>query len=1667
MKRTTIALAALSLLAASEVRAQSYWAEDVGGPGNDHVADVKTDSAGNIYATGEFSGSIVFGGNTYVSSGGIDMFMTKLSPTGQVLWFVQGGGPGIDRGIKLCVRGGHVAVVGEFMQTATFQGQALTSAGGPDIFLAMHDAATGTLQWIVHGGGPLASDRPYGVTIAGSGRVTMVGEFSGTVDIGGETLTSMLDPDVQLPSVDVFISTYSPQGVAQWTRQGSAEHTDRAIDVVNDAADNIYVTGQFSDTIQFVDTYPNVMYNATFLLKLDAAGNEVWFRRAGGAVYDEVRDMQWSSTNDLLVVGDLEGTMIFLDSVPDLISSGAPYAYYLLRVGGNGQLLADTVVTSANPLSGRALDERNGIVTVLGQFECQFTSLVDSAHAGLWSATGTQDLFVARHALDSLGFKDAQQFGGDQEKLAGQVTTLNDGSPIFCGSYEHVLVFPCADVFSADIASALPPYGLYAPNGAGYCGDPNYGSFAADTSDGLKDGFIARGYVLGRSPYDWWDRSDAPCSFLPRSLCLGGGITPLACEDTVAYCGPGFIGIHPDFAYSIDRRSFFVGPDLDFLWSTGATTDSLHVTTSGTYGVTCTTTNGCLQWTDSIEVLIHPFPPQPLLSDNVIVATNTPESYEINICDPTQVWLWCSNVDTTTTYYWTGPNGTVMNDSLLVDTSTVCYFHMVNAFGCSTENHVLVIDNPNAEIPDVDVDLAIEFPQDTDHNDTLDICPQQYVSFHVDPTWTLNNAPYTFPYTYPASYYFGFDVNGFIDYVDDPYYAGDLLAPSSHWYVITTSVRVVNSPCGTDTLLLPATVTDSIYVHVFPATAVEVSITGPDVICPADEALLVASCPACDELIWMGNGIINTSGDSAYVHNGYFTAYGAVSDTNGCSFSDEAVHYVSYPGVPELDVYPPDGIICPDSVAVIYTHAQGTYTWYGPPGEMPIDNDSILVTIPGEYYLSLVDPNGCSLTSDPILVTGYATPYLNVLPDGVLCLGEAPVLLQVVTTGYSSLAWSAPLTGSSLTQQVGQPGTYSCTVQACGITTELSTQIVVGSAMAEVLDPGPFRLCAGDTVELQAAAGQAAYFWDPGPVFGDHLIVTHGGAYTLTVLDANGCADTASAVVVLGDDPNALLTIADRTVCSGTPVTLQETAGGDLAWYADSALVVLLGTGPMLDLGTPTDSTTLYLVRTDSLCTGQPVRVEVAVVEPPAALVSGPDSLCVGVDATLIAQIDAPFQAVWSTPAGTASGDTLAVGQATLADAGWYVVQAVSGECRGTADSLLLTVLPPTPLDLGPDTAICPGAAVLFLVPPGFTDPLWQGSIAAPSFTTDEPGPVQLTAVDVHGCAALDTVLLSVLVPSVPVTANDLTLCRGQDAVLVATGSGTLTWYADAGLQDTLGTGNALTLPMPMDSLVLYLVQAQFGCTGQSLPVAVNVVPIPVDVTLSAPAHFCVGAPGTVSASGPPGLEGTWTTPAGTYVGTSVSFPSAQPDEAGWYVLVPSVAGCLGTADSVLVSVLAPLPLTLGADTSFCNGGAFHLALPAGFTDPQWSTGATDNSIDAEAAGTYSLQATDANGCVTQASIHLIVVDCPPIVPNVITPNGDGVNDGFSLGAVGAVSGELSVYDRWGVLVHVGDPIGRSWDATYDKNRELVPDGVYYYVLRLVDSAGGSKQFTGYFNVLR
>jgi gliding motility-associated-like protein len=80
-----------------------------------------------------------------------------------------------------------------------------------------------------------------------------------------------------------------------------------------------------------------------------------------------------------------------------------------------------------------------------------------------------------------------------------------------------------------------------------------------------------------------------------------------------------------------------------------------------------------------------------------------------------------------------------------------------------------------------------------------------------------------------------------------------------------------------------------------------------------------------------------------------------------------------------------------------------------------------------------------------------------------------------------------------------------------------------------------------------------------------------------------------------------------------------------------------------------------------------------------------------------------------------------------------------------------------------------------------------------------------------------------------------------------------------------------------------------------------------------------------------------------------------------------------------------------------------------------------------------------------------MIIDCPQIeIPNVFTPNGDGINDLFRVNLSGrALEGfKIQIYDRWGILMFSSNSINYKWDGRTTSGQE-VKDGTYFYVVEL------------------
>lgn len=100
----------------------------------------------------------------------------------------------------------------------------------------------------------------------------------------------------------------------------------------------------------------------------------------------------------------------------------------------------------------------------------------------------------------------------------------------------------------------------------------------------------------------------------------------------------------------------------------------------------------------------------------------------------------------------------------------------------------------------------------------------------------------------------------------------------------------------------------------------------------------------------------------------------------------------------------------------------------------------------------------------------------------------------------------------------------------------------------------------------------------------------------------------------------------------------------------------------------------------------------------------------------------------------------------------------------------------------------------------------------------------------------------------------------------------------------------------------------------------------------------------------------------------------------------------------------------------------------------------------------------DNGTCHTTASFLLHSKKCPPKPYNYVTPNGDGLNDGFFVEGLRNIflNFKITIYNRWGNLIWTGDHSKADWNAVADVSKvgsegTIVPVGTYYFVLELND----------------
>ena len=274
-----------------------------------------TADASGIYVTGGFRGTFQVGGET-PSVGEEDLFAVRLDATLQPTWTWTDGATLKDLG-----RGIAVSPAGDVALT----GYISASEDSEDIVVTRFSAPLGGAPaWRnVYSSPPAGAAKGHAVGWTPDGDVVMTGFYTGPVDFG-QAAADGGGRDAVLAKLD------GATGTTVWANTYGGASDDHFRSLAIDAAGNIFIAGDFSDTVTLDVVLTSNGGKDALVAKFDPDGNVLWSRAYGGASNDNGNAVTLSTDGMLFTAGHYRERTTF-DTVALSAAEGADI--FLMRLG--------------------------------------------------------------------------------------------------------------------------------------------------------------------------------------------------------------------------------------------------------------------------------------------------------------------------------------------------------------------------------------------------------------------------------------------------------------------------------------------------------------------------------------------------------------------------------------------------------------------------------------------------------------------------------------------------------------------------------------------------------------------------------------------------------------------------------------------------------------------------------------------------------------------------------------------------------------------------------------------------------------------------------------------------------------------------------------------------------------------------------------------------------------------------------------------------------------------------------------------------------------------------------------------------------------------------------------------------------------------------------------
>jgi hypothetical protein len=261
------------------------------------------DSDGNIYVTGGFDSTAVFGDITLNTYGKNDIFLAKMSKDGNWLWAKHFGSQKGDHGSCVCLdKAGNIYLSGRFSDTINLGDIQLTEDDNGDMFIAKMDAL-GNWLWAKQTGGNSYSEARY-MAVDETGNLFVSGQFAAKATVGDTTLVS---------SGTNFISKLDSQGNWLWTKKMESSSTPTMIYPISvDKQGNLYFTGNFRGMVTIADSLlGGGSGQNSFVAKLNPDGKVQWVTRNLGEYGTVIWSIDTDEEGDSYIIGTGHGKLWF------------------------------------------------------------------------------------------------------------------------------------------------------------------------------------------------------------------------------------------------------------------------------------------------------------------------------------------------------------------------------------------------------------------------------------------------------------------------------------------------------------------------------------------------------------------------------------------------------------------------------------------------------------------------------------------------------------------------------------------------------------------------------------------------------------------------------------------------------------------------------------------------------------------------------------------------------------------------------------------------------------------------------------------------------------------------------------------------------------------------------------------------------------------------------------------------------------------------------------------------------------------------------------------------------------------------------------------------------------------------------------------------------------